>query len=177
MNIQSINQTKSSDISFRKLTVRPGSFEALKNSKYFPDETYPRYHEHLLDFYKNLYQLKKRADKNLVYNVVIKPGDTRKKARIAIENSEGKEQSGFITPFDELLRIKSMEPKPLYTKQEDPRLIRRLFRNWQIKKNNNKLLNDQLNFKKFLNIVYKRIEKIVSNAECLTDLHKLKQSK
>ncbi len=173
MKIQSINQTPAPN--FGKLVVKPGSFEALKQSKYFPDKSYPNYSKHLLNFYLQLLQLKKQAANNTAYNVVIKPGNKKGAGKVVIENSEGREQAGFITTFDELLRVRSMEPKQTITKEEEPSAYKRFIYNWQIKRSNKKLEKNPLKMDEYLNIVYNNIKNIIGNADCLTEMQKLKQ--
>ena len=175
MNLQSIN-TDTSGISFQKLKIQQGSFKALKKSKYFPTpKNCPKYNETLLNFYIKLLQLKKRADKNELYNVIIKPEKslTGNSGKVVIENAEGREQAGFVTQFDELLRIREFEPQKALTKEEVPNPLARWYKNKKIERNNKKIINDRLDFKKFLSIIYKRLEGIVHNAECLEDLRRL----
>lgn len=160
---------------FGKLVIQPGSFDALKQSKYFPDKTYPDYGKHLLNFYKQLLHLKKQAASNSAYNVVIKPGNKKGVGKVVIENSEGRAQTGFVTTFDELLRVRSMEPKREITEREEPSIYKRLIQNWQIKRSNKKLANKHLKMEEYLNVVYNNLKDIVINADCLADMQKLKQ--
>lgn len=171
MKIQSINQSPNPN--FGKLIIQPGSFEVLKQSKYFPDKSYPNYSKHLLNFYKQLLQFKKQAMNNSVYNVVIKPDN--KKGKVVIENAEGREQAGFITSFDDLLRVRSMEPKRTLTEKEEPSIYKRLIHNWQVKRSNKKLANKSLKMDEYLNIIYNNLKDIIVNADCLADMQKLKQ--
>ena len=64
MNIQPINQ-QTNNIGFKRLIVNKGSFDTLKKSQYFPDESYPNYHENLKNFYKKLMKLRKNMEKTL----------------------------------------------------------------------------------------------------------------
>lgn len=173
MKIQSINPPPAPN--FGKLIIKPGSFEALKQSKYFPDKSYPDYNKHLLNFYRRLLDLKKEAMNNSTYNVVIKPENEKGKGRVVIENHEGREQSGFITSFDDLLRVRSMEPRMLLTSEQEPSPYKRIYHNWQIKRLNKKLAHKQLKMDEYLNVVYNNIKDIVTNADCLADMQKLKQ--
>lgn len=180
MNIQPINENASGSVGFKKLLVQGGSFEKLKEAPYFPQKNYPNYHENLKVFYKKIMGLKKQCDKNSLYNVVIKPehNSLSNSGRVVIENAEtGREQCGFKTSFEDLLFIPSMVPKSLLTEEKEPNMMKRIFRNWQIKRQNKKIQHKQLDMKEFLDIVYKRIEVIAQNADGLTELHNLKQQK
>lgn len=180
MNIQPINDNANYNVGFKKLIVKRGSFEKLKTSQYFPQENYPNYSENLKTFYRKLMDLKKKCDKNSLYNVVIKPENNSaySNGKIVIESAEtGKEQCGFKTSFEDLLFISSMVPKPLLTKEKEPNIAKRIFRNWQIKQQNKEIQHKHLDMKDFLDIVYKRIEVIAKNADCLTEWHDLKQLK
>ncbi len=177
MNIQSIN-TDTRQPNFQRLIIQKGSFKALKQSKYFPqNKNYPLYNNNMQNFYKQLIQLKQRAQKNDLYNVILKPDRDidGKHGFVVIENNEGREQDGFKQSFNELLRIQEYEPKRYYTEEDLPNPILRWYKNKQISWNNKKIINHKMDFNDFLNIVYKRIESIVNNAEYLTDLRKLKE--
>lgn len=178
MNIQSINENPYPNIGFKKLIVKEGSFRELRKSKYFPEESYPNYSENLKIFYKKLMVLKKRCDENQIYNVVIKPGanSLQSSGKIVIEDAASKrEQAGFKRTFEDLLRIETMEPQSQLSKTREPNIFKRAIKNWEIKQRNKKLEHKQMDMKEFLNIVYKRIEDIVQNAEYLTELHNLKK--
>lgn len=180
MNIQPINKSTDSNVNFKKLIVKKGCFEKLKASQYFPQENYPNYSENLKEFYRKLMGLKKQCDKNSLYNVVIKSehNSINSSGRIVIESAEtGTEQCGFKTTFEELLFIHSMVPRPLLTKEKEPNLVKRIIGNWQIKQQNKEIQHKHLDMKDFLDIVYKRIEVIAKNADCLTEWHDLKQLK
>ena len=56
MRIQSINQ--STTPSFQRFVVHPGSFEALKKSKFFPPKSDTNYKNYLMTFYKDLMKIK-----------------------------------------------------------------------------------------------------------------------
>ena len=177
MNIQSIN-TGTPQPNFQRLIIKKGSFAALKQSKYFPkNKNYLLYDNEMQTFYRQLIQLKKRADNNDLYNVILKPDRSinGKRGFVVIENNEGREQDGFKQSFKDLLQIREFEPKAYYTKKDMANPITRWYRNKQIAKNNKKIINSQINFKQFLNIIYKRIESFVNNAEYLADLHKIKK--
>lgn len=173
MRIQSVNQSPA--LSFGKLIVKPGSFQVLKQSKYFPDRSYPEYNKHLMNFYKQLLLLKKQSESNNLYNVVIKPDSKNNTGKVVIENSKGVEQTGFATSFEELLRVPSMEPKHKRSKKQEPSFIKRFIHNEQVRRSNKKLTNKQLKMDEFLNVVYKNIQDIIVNADYLSELQKLKQ--
>ena len=174
MNIQTINQSQS--INFQKLIINKGSFEALKQSKNFPDKNTENYSENLKHFYKKLMQLKKEAEKNELYNVVFYPDKMSSSAngKVVIENFEGKEQFGFTKSFERMLDIPSSELKHVLTTEEDSNFIDRFIKNWKIKKYNKKIKHNQLSMQEYLNIVYKRIKEMVNGADYLTELHKIK---
>ena len=177
MNIQSVN-TGTPQVSFHRLIIKQGSFSALKQSKYFPqNKNTPIYENNMHEFYRKLIQLKKRADNNEYYNVILKPDRkiNGKQGFLVIENNEGREQDGFKQPFNELLRIRAFEPKEYYTSSEISNPINRWYKNRQIAKRNKQLINGEINLRQFLNIIYKRIESFVNNAEYLADLRKLKE--
>ncbi len=182
MNIQSKSTTTPLQTpSFQRLIIKRGSFEALRASKYFPsNKNNPIYDDAMHNFYKSLLQLKRRADNNDLYNVVIKPeksltpGNTGK---VVIESKEGREQEGFKLPFSSLLKIHEFEPQKLLTKDDVSNVFVRWYRNIKIAKRNKKIINDSLDFRKFLSIIYKRVEEMVKNAECLSDLRYLHEGK
>ena len=181
MKIQSINpnQSQQQNPSFQKLVVKQGSFALLKQSKYFPDKSYPNYSENLRFFYQKLMKLRKTAEKNELYNVVLKPGQSLNSdaGKIVIENASGVEQFGFSKSFDDLLRVREMEPKEILTEEQEPNFLDRWFQNWKIKRNNNKLENKRMEMGAFLDIIYKRIADAVNNAEYLAELHEIKKIK
>lgn len=185
MKIQSINQpvnqsfNQGQNPSFQKLIVKKGSFDALKQSKYFPERDYPNYAEHLRKFYEKLVQLKKTAEKNTLYNVVIKPENEKfsRTGKMVIENSDGVEQYGFKSSFDDILSFPEMEPKKTLTEREEPNLFDRVFKNWQINRENKKLANKPLDMQKFLDTVYKKLEDMVNSADYLAELNKIKGNK
>lgn len=166
MEIQSINQNP---ISFQKLIIKKGSFDALKSSKYFPKEDYPDYHKNLLDFYIKLNVLKKKCESNDIYNVVIKPlyQDMQYSGKIVIEDSAGKEQSGFIHSFDEMINLKFVEKKPYLTEKEEPFFIARLIKNWNIRKLNKQRAKGKISMPDYLDFVYRKIEQITRDADAL----------
>ena len=175
MNIQPINQQTNNNIGFQKLIVKKGSFETLKKSQYFPDESYPNYHENLKNFYKKLMKLRKKMEKNDVYNVVIRPNSKELEGGIYIENSEGRQQTGFFKSFDKLLEVEAKEPVKLLTKEQDPNFFDRFFRNWKRKRYNKQVERKQVNMPDFLNLVIKHIEEMTNNADYLAELHNLKK--
>lgn len=181
MKIQPINPNKSQqqNPSFQKLVVKQGSFALLKQSKYFPDKSYPNYSENLKFFYQKLMKLRKVAEKNELYNVVLKPEKALHPdgGKIVVENASGVEQFGFSKSFDDLLRVQEMEPRKTLTEKQDPNFLDRWFKNWKIKRNNNKLEHKQMEMGAFLDIVYKRIADAVNNAEYLAELHEIKNIK
>ena len=181
MKIQSINpnQSQQQNPSFQKLVVKQGSFALLKQSKYFPDKSYPNYSENLRFFYQKLMKLRKAAEKNELYNVVLKPDKALfpNSGKIVVENASGVEQFGFTKSFDELLRVREMEPKEILTEEQEPNFLDRWFQNWKIKRNNNKLENKRMEMGAFLDIIYKRIADAVNNAEYLAELHEIKKIK
>ena len=177
MNIQS-NTTNSMQVSFNRLIIKKGSFDALKQSEYFPkDKNHPRYSDSMHDFYSKLIKLKRRAEENDLYNVILKPqnGINEQDGCLVIENKAGYEQAGFKKSFSELMRVKDFEPKKFYTKSDISNPISRWYKNTQISKNNKKIMNQNPDLKQFLDVIYKRIEVFVNNAEYLADLHRLKK--
>ena len=176
MKVQSTG-TMPQQLSFRNLIIKQGSFDALKQSKYFPTEKFPNYNSDLRNFYKRLMQLKKQADRNPMYNVVVKPEEnlSDKRGVIVIENKEGREQEGFKEPFYELLRIRELEPHKYYTENDIPNILNRWYQNMLIKINNKKNEKKQIDLKEYLDIIYKRIESYVRSADYLFDLYKLKE--
>ena len=166
MEIQSINQNP---ISFQRLIIKEGSFEALKSSKYFPKEDSPEYRKNLQDFYIKLNKLKKKCESNKVYNVVIKPyrDNMQYTGKIAIEDATGREQTGFVHSFDEITGIKFLEKKPYLTKKEEPSFLQRLIKNWNIAKINRERGGNKITISDYLNFVYNKIEQIVKDADTL----------
>lgn len=67
-----------------------------------------------------------------------------------------------------------MEPQRLQTEAEEPRLLIRLFNNWNIKRENKKLPDKQVDMVEFLNSIYKNIKTMVNNADYLAELDKIK---
>ena len=122
-------------------------------------------------------KLRKTAEKNELYNVVLKPGQflNSDAGKIVIENASGVEQFGFSKSFDDLLRVQEMEPRKTLTEKQDPNFLDRWFQNWKIKRNNNKLENKRMEMGAFLDIIYKRIADAVNNAEYLAELHEIKK--
>ena len=181
MKIQPINpnQSQQQNPSFQKLIIKQGSFALLKQSKYFPDKSYPNYSGNLRFFYQKLMKLRKAAEKNELYNVVLKPDKALfpNSGKIVVENASGVEQFGFTKSFDELLRVPEMEPKRTLTEKQDPKFLDRWLRNWRIKRRNNKLEHKQIDMRAFLDIVYKRIADAVNNAEYLSELNEIKNIK
>ncbi len=177
MDTQSITPTIP-EINFKRLIIKQGSFDILKQSKYFPQsQNHPLYDEQMQNFYKRLMQLKRRADKNDLYDVILKPDENinGNLGHLAIVSKDGREQDGFKIPFDELLRVKEFEPKNSYTAEDIPNIFLRWYKNLQISINNKKIIHKHVNLEDFLNIVYKRIESWVKNAEYLSDLSNLKE--
>ncbi len=178
MNIQPINVNSDRNIGFGQLVVQKGSFEKLKTSKYFPQENTLDYHEHLKAFYKQLMGLKKKCADNNIYDVVIKPekNSINSNGKVVIENvANRREQFGFSTTFEELLYVPTATPKDYLTKASEPNVLIRTIKNWNIKRQNKNIKQKQIGMKEFLNIVYKRIEIMVQNADCLMELHNLKK--
>ena len=68
-----------------------------------------------------------------------------------------------------------MKPKKLLTERQDPRLLDRLFRNWKIKRYNNRVKHQQVSMQDFLTSVYKHIEESVNSADYLAELHTIKK--
>ena len=176
MNIQPINQDANNSINFQRLIINKGSFNVLKQSKYFPDKSYPNYDANMRNFYKKLIELKKSCANNTSYDVVVKSGKQidGKESGVFIQDSFGKIQGGFRQSFDDLFRLNSMEPQRLQTEAEEPRLLIRLFNNWNIKRENKKLPDKQVDMVEFLNSIYKNIKTMVKNADYLAELDKIK---
>ena len=176
MNIQPINQDANNSINFQRLIINKGSFNVLKQSKYFPDKSYPNYDANMRNFYKKLIELKKSCANNTAYDVVVKSGKQidGKESGVFIQDSFGKIQGGFRQSFEDLFRLNSMEPQRLQTEAEEPRLLIRLLNNWNIKRENKKLPDKQVDMVEFLNSIYKNIKAMVNNADYLAELDKIK---
>ena len=71
--------------------------------------------------------------------------------------------------------MESKKPKKLLTEKQDPRLLNRLFRNWQIKKYNEKVEQKQVSMQDFLTSIYKHLQDMVNNADYLAELHNMKK--
>ena len=175
MNIQPINQQTNNNIGFQKLIVKKGSFNVLRNSEYFPESSYPNYYKNLKSFCKKMIDLRKNCEKNDIYNVVIRPSSKDFEGGVYIENAEGKVQFGFFRSFRKIFEVEAMKPKKLLTERQDPRLLDRLFRNWKIKRYNNRVKHQQVSMQDFLTSVYKHIEESVNNADYLAELHTIKK--
>ena len=182
MNIQPINQQTNNNIGFQKLIVKKGSFNVLRNSEYFPESSYPNYYKNLKSFYKKMMEIagntpgvKVECEKNDIYNVVIRPSSKDFEGGVYIENAEGKAQFGFFRSFRKIFEVEAMKPKKLLTERQDPRLLDRLFRNWKIKRYNNRVKHQQVSMQDFLTSVYKHIEESVNNADYLAELHTIKK--
>lgn len=181
MRIQSINQSMSQheNPNFQKLIIKKGSFDALRQSQYFPERDYPNYRTTLKQFCKKLMGLKQFAENNTLYNVVLKPEGSAfaKNGKMVIENADGVEQCGFVVSFDDILSFPEMEPKKILTEQQNPHLFDRMLKNWKINRENKKLANKPLDMQRFLDIVYKKLEDMVNSADYLAELNKIKGNK
>ena len=175
MNIQPINQQTNNNIGFQKLIVKKGSFNVLRNSEYFPEKSYPDYYKNLKSFCKKMTDLKKDCEKNEIYNVVIRPSSKDFEGGMYIEDADGNTQFGFFKSFKSIFEMESKKPKKLLTEKQDPRLLDRLFRNWQIKKYNEKVEQKQVSMQDFLTSVYKHLQDMVNNADYLAELHNMKK--
>ena len=175
MNIQPINQQTNNNIGFQKLIVKKGSFNVLRNSEYFPEKSYPDYYKNLKSFCKKMMDLKKDCEKNEIYNVVIRPSSKDFEGGMYIEDADGNTQFGFFKSFKSIFEMESKKPKKLLTEKQDPRLLDRLFRNWQIKKYNEKVEQKQVSMQEFLTSVYKHLQSMVNNADYLAELHNIKK--
>ena len=175
MNIQPINQQTNNNIGFQKLIVKKGSFNVLRNSEYFPEKSYPDYYKNLKSFCKKMTDLKKDCEKNEIYNVVIRPSSKDFEGGMYIEDADGNTQFGFFKSFKSIFEMESKKPKKLLTEKQDPRLLDRLFRNWQIKKYNEKVEQKQVSMQDFLTSIYKHLQDMVNNADYLAELHNMKK--
>lgn len=175
MNIQPINQQTNNNIGFQRLIVKKGSFNVLRNSEYFPEKSYPDYYKNLKSFCKKMTDLKKDCEKNEIYNVVIRPSSKDFEGGMYIEDADGNTQFGFFKSFKSIFEMESKKPKKLLTEKQDPRLLNRLFRNWQIKKYNEKVEQKQVSMQDFLTSVYKHLQDMVNNADYLAELHNMKK--
>lgn len=175
MNIQPINQQTNNNIGFQKLIVKKGSFNVLRNSEYFPEKSYPDYYKNLKSFCKKMTDLKKDCEKNEIYNVVIRPSSKDFEGGMYIEDADGNTQFGFFKSFKSIFEMESKKPKKLLTEKQDPRLLNRLFRNWQIKKYNEKIEQKQVSMQDFLTSIYKHLQDMVNNADYLAELHNMKK--
>ena len=175
MNIQPINQQTNNNIGFQKLIVKKGSFNVLRNSEYFPEKSYPDYYKNLKSFCKKMTDLKKDCEKNEIYNVVIRPSSKDFEGGMYIEDADGNTQFGFFKSFKSIFEMESKKPKKLLTEKQDPRLLNRLFRNWQIKKYNEKVEQKQVSMQDFLTSIYKHLQDMVNNADYLAELHNMKK--
>lgn len=176
MNIQPINQNANNSVNFQRLIIKKGCFDVLKQSKYFPDKSYPNYETNMRNFYKKLIDLKKSCANNTAYDVVVKANSQidGKNSGVFIQDSYGKIQDGFRQSFADLFHLNSMEPQRLLTEAEEPRLLLRLIINWNIKRKNNKLPKKKVDMVEFLESIYKNIKAMVNNADYLSELGKLK---
>lgn len=175
MNIQPINQQTNNNIGFQKLIVKKGSFNVLRNSEYFPEKSYPDYYKNLKSFCKKMTDLKKDCEKNEIYNVVIRPSSKDFEGGMYIEDADGNTQFGFFKSFKSIFEMESKKPKKLLTEKQDPHLLNRLFRNWQIKKYNEKVEQKQVSMQDFLTSIYKHLQDMVNNADYLAELHNMKK--
>lgn len=175
MNIQPINQQTDNNIGFQKLIVKKGSFNVLRNAKYFPESSYPDYYKNLKSFCKKMMDLRKDCEKNEIYNVVIRPSDKDLEGGMYIEDVDGNTQCGFFKSFKSIFEVEAKRPKKLLTEKQDPRLLDRLFRNWQIKRYNEKVEQKQVSMQDFLSSVYKHLQDMVNNADYLAELHNMKK--
>ena len=119
--------------------------------------------------------LKKDCEKNEIYNVVIRPSSKDFEGGMYIEDADGNTQFGFFKSFKSIFEMESKKPKKLLTEKQDPRLLDRLFRNWQIKKYNEKVEQKQVSMQEFLTSVYKHLQSMVNNADYLAELHNIKK--
>ncbi len=171
MKIQAAN--KGSEPSFQKFVVYPGSFDALKKSKYFPPKTDVNYKNYLLTFYKGLKQIKKNAEQNNIYDVVLKP-DSLGGGKLVIER-EGKEQAGFSTSFENLFDIEKYIPQKKLTPQQEPNILRRYLKNYFIDKSNKKLEQEPINYKLVFDTITKKIARYADEADYLKELADIKR--
>ncbi len=176
MNTQPINQDTNNSINFQRLIIKRGSFDVLKQAKHFPDKSYPNYDTNMRNFYKKLIELKRSCANNTSYDVVVKAGKqlNSNDSGVFIQDSYGKVQGGFRQSFDSLFHLNSMDPQRLQTEAEEPRLLIRLFNNWNIKRENKKLPDKQVDMVEFLDSIYKNIKAMVNNADYLAELDKIK---
>lgn len=174
MKVQSINNTPTQ--SFGALIIHPGSFEALRHSKYFPDKSYPQYNQHLIKFCRKIVELKKISECNNAYNVVVKPDKSVHSGKIVIENSDGFEQTGFTRSFRSVFRVRSMEPAKKISKEQEPSLIKRFIYNQKVNIRNKKLTKKQLKMEDYLDIVANNVKEVVLNANYLASLREKKQN-
>ena len=175
MNIQPINQQTNNNIGFQRLIVKKGSFNVLRNSEYFPEKSYPNYYKNLKSFCKKMRDLKKDCEKNEIYNVVIRPSSKDFEGGMYIEDADGNTQFGFFKSFKSIFEMESKKPKKLLTEKQDPRLLNRLFRNWQIKRYNEKVEQKQVSMQDFLTSIYKHLQDMINNADYLAELHNMKK--
>lgn len=173
MKIQSINQ--STTPSFQRFVVHPGSFEALKKSKFFPPKSDTNYKNYLMTFYKDLMKIKKSSENNTLYDVVLKPNNSTG-GKLVIEKN-GREQTGFCSSFDELFNIEDYEPRKQITAKQEPNIIKRYFRNRYIAKSNKKLKQSPVNYMHVFDTITKKISKYAEEADYLQELALLKERK
>lgn len=173
-----MNSAQAGNVNFKKLIVKKGSFDALKQCKNFQCETYQANRPLMLNFYKKLLNQKRIADKNELYNVVFKPGikGGNSKGKVAIEDAEGREQFGFTTSFEQLTAIDTYIPLSHVTKEEEPNFWVRWFKNYLVNKQNKSMDKKAVDFETFLGMVMKRVEEIVNNAEYLKERHIQKEA-
>lgn len=177
MNIQPINQQTDNNIGFQKLIVKKGSFNVLKNSEYFPEKSYPDYYKNLKSFCKKIMDLRKNCEKNDLYNVVIRPSSKEFEGGIYIENSEGRQQTGFFKSFDKLLEVESKKPVKLLTEEQEPNFFDRWLNNRKRKRYNKAVERKQVSMPEFLNLVIKHVEEMTNSADYLKELHDIKNKK
>lgn len=172
MFIHSTSNRVTYNPSFSRFRAEKDSFNALKNYKYFPPASTPNYNEMLLDFYKKLKDVKSMADKNSLYDTIIKVKNEkgRKQGFVVIQDQEGVEQTGFVYSFDDLFRQKSLEKKDYKTEEQIPNAISRYYKNWMIKKYNENLDKTPINYQNMLNMILSRISSVVETADYLKSL-------
>ena len=177
MKIQPINQQTDNNIGFQKLIVKKGSFNVLKNSKYFPDKSYPDYYNNLKSFCEKVIELRKECEQNELYNVVVRPNSKELKGGIYIENADGVKQYGFFKSFEDIFDLEVKKQQKLLTKKQDPNFLNRLLKNWEIKRYNKKVAKNKVSMQEFLTSVFKHLKEMANNADYLTELHNIKKNK
>lgn len=152
--------------SCKSLHIQQGTFKVIKEASFFPKEAYANNPQDLLAFYKRLKALSKESEKNKTYNIVFKPQEQK----VVIEDTEGHEQSGFITTFEQLFTVN--ENKNIDQNNPVLNILIKCLKKCKIKCFQEMQDNNQILLKSYLDTVYQRIQQIAKNADYLASIQK-----